>query len=54
MAIGMATIQSLLQHTVEEYALHEVYPGKICELEDQLRNKDMVIEELWEAQWPHG
>jgi len=46
MAISMTTIQSLLQHTVEEYALHEVYHGKICELQVQLRNKDMVLEEL--------
>ena len=42
----MTTIQSLLQHTVEEHALDEVYIAKICELQDQLRNKDMVIEEL--------
>ena len=46
MAMSMTTIQSLLQHTVEEHALHEVYIAKICELQDQLRNKDMVIEEL--------
>ena len=46
MAISMTTIQSLLQHTVEEYALHEVYHGKIRELQVQLRNKDMVLEEL--------
>ena len=46
MAMSMTTIQSLLQHTVEEHALDEVYIAKICELQDQLRNKDMVIEEL--------
>jgi len=46
MAISMTTIQSLLQHTVEEYALHEVYHGKIRELQVQLRNKNMVLEEL--------
>ncbi|CAH3153491.1 unnamed protein product [Porites lobata] len=46
MAMSMTTIQSLLQHTVEEHALDEVYIAKICELQDQLRNKDMVMEEL--------
>ena len=45
MAISI-TVQSLLQYTVEEYALHEVYIGKICELQDQFKIKDMVIEEL--------
>ena len=46
MAMSMITIQSLLQHMVEEHALHEGYIAKICELQDRLRNKDMVIEEL--------
>lgn len=46
MTMSMTTIQSLLQHMVEEHALHEVHIAKICELQDQLRNKDMVIEEL--------
>ena len=46
MAMSMITIQSLLQHMVEEHAPHEGYIAKICELQDQLRNKDMVIEEL--------
>ena len=32
--------------SVEEHALDEVYIVKICKLQDQLRNKDMVIEEL--------
>ena len=40
MEISMATIQPLLQHMVEEYAVHEVYLGKICGLRVQLRNKD--------------
>ena len=39
-------VRLVVDATVEEHALHEVHIAKICELQDQLRNKDMVIEEL--------
>ena len=35
-----------LEEKSMEYTLHEVYRGKICDLQAQLRNKDIAIEEL--------